>query len=452
MTSRWTIGALLASAVALTLMTAPGQIVATTCQDDCATLRTTAAKQGLADFRGCRRSCRGVRNGGSCLRSCGATVTRAQRAAKTTAAECQQSCVAGNSCQQQCTAPLQACTQPIADSAWLCAQACAATVRDTAAACLSAPNPGACLGRIPQQALRCAQSCERGADQAVQACRASFGICIAGCPPSPCRNGCLGSLAGCLTPIQPGAEGCLGGCVTAALQTGAACWGQADPQACFDAVAQQFVQCGQGCETTAHDAIDVCGSAATGCFQDCQPAGGCRDLCVVSGQDCLEPVVSGVKKCAEGCGTAAFQKAVACFGRPDIVACLTDVAQQAVQCGDGCKTDAYQAGDTCRVAFEGCVNNCPADACRDGCATSLEGCIGTDAGQADSCVSSCISGAYNKGAACLAQPDAGACLVGVGTGFVACAQGCEGTALRSAEGCKAGFLSCQTACGSTSGN
>ena len=65
----------------------------------------------------------------------------------------------------------------------------------------------------------------------------------------------------------------------------------------------------------------------------------------------------------------------------------------------------------------------------------------------NSCVSSCISDAYNKGAACLTQPDAGACLVGVGTGFVACAQSCEGTALRSAEGCKAGFLSCQTACG-----
>jgi hypothetical protein len=158
-------------------------------------------------------------------------------------------------------------------------------------------------------------------------------------------------------------------------------------------------------------------------------------------------VVKDVKTCAEGCGTAAFQKAVACFGRSDIVACLTEVAQQAVQCGDGCRTDAYQAGDGCRVAFEGCVDTCPADACRDTCATSLEGCIGTDAGQADSCVSSCISDAYNEGAACLTQPDAGACLVGVGTGFVACAQGCEGTALRSAEGCKASFLSCQTACG-----
>ena len=451
MTSRWTIGALLAGAVGLMLTTAPARVVATTCQGSCATLRTAVAKHGLTGFRACQRSCRAAGDRSSCTRSCRATAIQARRAAKTTAAECLQSCIAGDSCEQQCTAPLQACVEPLADRAWQCTQACAATVRDAAEACLRAPNPGACLGQIPQQALRCAQSCETAADQAVQACRASFGSCVASCPPSPCRNGCLGSLAGCLTPIQQGAESCLGGCVTAALQAGAACLGQADPQACFDAVAQGFAQCGQGCETSAQEAIDACGSAATGCFQDCQPAGGCRDLCVVSGQGCLEPVVSDVKTCAEGCGTATFQKAVACFGGSDIVACLTDVAKQAVQCGDGCKTAAYQAGDSCRLAFEGCVDACPADACRDGCATSLESCIGTDAGQADSCVSSCIGGAYSQGGACLPQPDAGACLVGVGRRFVACAGGCEGTALQGAEGCKASFLSCQTACGGASG-
>lgn len=484
MTPRSIIGGVLAAAIGLALAV-PAYPLTTQCQSVCGSVKTLLAKRGRASFRSCAWACRTAEHSRACRQSCRAALKQSRQTTKASLFACQQTCTSATSCDQQCTAPLLTCIEPINAEVWQCVSSCADTIHAAADACLSAADPNVCLVKIPGQAAQCAETCQRAALDAVRACREPFDACVAACPPDACGKACIGSAAQCLLPLIPEAESCAYNCVSAAFEAGAACVGKPDASACFDAVAQEFTQCGQGCENATSGAVQTCSSDATACFQQgCQAPDGCRDACVSSAQRCLEPVVAGVKACAATCAIDTYKGALGCFREPNPGACLASVAGHASACADGCRAIALQANGSsnvsrwqqgerhlvtatwgnapgsiyvdgqlvaqsaqaCAAAFDSCTKACAPDTCRDACVSSLEGCVAPLAGEADTCVSGCMTAAYHDGGACLTQANPIACVTKVAEHFVGCGLGCERAGRGGAEACKNDFKTCETVC------
>lgn len=388
-----------------------------------------------------------------CMEGCATSAHDSAEACKSGLEACKQGCAPANPCEGQCAPALRECLEPVVEQAHRCGDQCAKTAHDGGAACLSDPDPAACLAQVAQQLAQCALGCRSTAEQQAQECRTTFEGCVHDClPPDPCRDACYATLQECVAPIANDAQACGNQCTADALAAATACLSAEDPVACLLEVERTLGECAHGCEATARGRAAGCWQDFGHCGESCgaPPGGGdgtCRGGCLESAGRCIGLVVDHARSCVDTCANNAVPQALACLIQPDPAACLSEVGQEFLGCAQGCKTEGEADAQECRAGLDSCVAECPADECQDGCVGSLVSCVEPVAGQAESCATGCVTTAFDASAACLRGPNPLICLGQVKEQADQCAHSCRAAAWENGGACWTTYQGCQAGCG-----
>jgi hypothetical protein len=237
---------------------------------------------------------------------------------------------------------------------------CATDALATAATCLNAPDPMACLLEMEHALGICAQGCAQTVRDRAEICRGDFRQCADTCGPlgdGSCRGGCLATAGQCLGPVAEDVRDCVRTCANDAAPQVLPCLTGPAPRVCLAATVQQLMQCAQGCRPAVLAGAADCRAGLDACVQGC-PADACQDTCIGSLEDGVRSMALQAEACATTCVTRTLDAGTACLGQPNPLLCLRQVAQQGLLCGADCRAAARAGGAASWSGYRDCTQAC----------------------------------------------------------------------------------------------